>query len=88
MKYNLSTFSLVACAFDLVSKKPLLNPWSQKLTMFSSKSFCPYIKVLDPFWVNFACGMRQWVYNFNICLFLRTEDRPHWLKLRAVERPQ
>lgn len=51
MKYNVPPFSLVACAFDLISKEPLINSWSQRYTVFSSEfsSFYSYIKVLDPF---------------------------------------
>ena len=38
MKYDL-LLSLVACAFHILSKKPLLSAKSQRFATFSSKSF-------------------------------------------------
>ena len=44
MKFNLSMFSFIACAFGIIFKKLLSNPRSQRfIPMFSSKSS----KVLD-----------------------------------------
>ena len=43
MKFNFSIFSLVACAFGFIAKKPLQNPVSLSFTpVFSSKSFMAY----------------------------------------------
>ena len=62
MKYKLSIFSFVSCAFGITSKKWLWNTKSQRFTpMLSYKSFIILAFTFDPIWGNFHILVAQTV---------------------------